>query len=149
MTQQTPILVVDDDRDIREVVVALLTDEGYRLLSEAHDGLEALLMLQLSPEPMVALCDYRMPRLDGMRLVRAVTTDGPALRRHAIVLMTANASRLSVLQRLFLRRHAVALVRKPFDLDLLLRAVAAAVARVRQQQPAAVAAHAVGARTLP
>ena len=42
MTLHTPILVVDDDPDIREAVSTLLADEGYCHIEQAKDGLEAL-----------------------------------------------------------------------------------------------------------
>ena len=58
--------------------------------------------------------------------------------------MTADLSLLSKAQQLFLQRHAVPVVRKPFELDRLLQAVAQAAERVRRQS-GAVKADALGA----
>src|SRR5258708_34302262 len=80
--QNTPILVVDDDAELRALLCEALREEGYPRVAEARDGLEALLRLQLSPEPMVTLCAYRMPRLDGLRLLTPLPTGSPALQRH-------------------------------------------------------------------
>ena len=109
--------MVDDDRAIRELVCAVLADAGYGTVSEAHDGVEALLILQLSPTPMLVVCDSRMPRLNGLGLLEALTTDGPALCRHAFLLMTGNADQFTPTQRRLLERHRVAIVHKPFDLQ--------------------------------
>ncbi len=143
------ILVVDDDRAIRELVCAVLADAGYGPVSEAHDGVEALLILQLSPTPMLVVCDSRMPRLNGLGLLAALTTDGPALCRHAFLLMTGNADQFTPTQRRLLQGHRVAIVHKPFDLQLLLDAVKAAVGRLQQEQAVVATTVVLGARKHP
>ena len=150
MKPSVPILVVDDDRAIRELVCAVLADAGYGTVSEAHDGVEALLILQLSPTRTPVVCDSRMrPRLNGLGLLEASTTDGPALCRHAFLLMTGNADQFTPTQRRLLERHRVAIVHKPFDLQLLLEAVKAAVGRLQQEQAVVATTVALGARRHP
>ena len=140
-----PILVVDDDHDLRDVVTALLADEGYQVVSQAQDGVEALsILLQLSPAPTVVLSDYRMPRMDGLRLLQALTSGSHELGRHRFILMTATVSHLSPAQRLLLVQHGVAVLRKPFERDRLLETVGEAVGHLGQL--AAVTADAVAPR---
>lgn len=80
----TTVLVVDDDRAFRELVVDILASEGYRLL-QASDGTEALRTVAVERVDLV-LTDQRMPGLGGLELIRRlqVASDAPA-----VVLMTA------------------------------------------------------------
>ena len=64
------ILVVDDDRAFRELVVDILAPEGHRLL-QASSAEEALRRLAEIPAELV-LTDQRMPGADGIELVRRV-----------------------------------------------------------------------------
>jgi CheY-like chemotaxis protein len=62
---QSYVLVVDDDRDIRDSLVELLEEHGYRAQG-AGNGLEALDRLRDSPEPpSLILLDLMMPLMDG------------------------------------------------------------------------------------
>ena len=59
------ILVVDDDRDIRDSLVELLTEHGYRAIG-AGNGVEALEILRTCPSPpCLILLDLMMPVMDG------------------------------------------------------------------------------------
>jgi CheY-like chemotaxis protein len=59
------ILVVDDDRDIRDSLVETLEDYGYRATGAAN-GVEALSMLRTSKDrPCLILLDLMMPVMDG------------------------------------------------------------------------------------
>jgi len=64
------ILVVEDDPDIREMLMTCLSQEGE--VEGAADGLEALERLARGPTPSVLLLDLRMPRLSGEELLRAM-----------------------------------------------------------------------------
>jgi CheY-like chemotaxis protein len=59
------ILVVDDDRDIRDTLIETLEDHGYRAAGAAN-GVEALAVLRTSEErPCLILLDLMMPVMDG------------------------------------------------------------------------------------
>ena len=59
------VLVVDDDRDIRDSLIELLERYGYRAAGAAN-GREALAVLEASPHlPCLILLDLMMPVLDG------------------------------------------------------------------------------------
>jgi two-component system response regulator HydG len=68
--REPSILVVDDERDIRENLRDILTDMGYTV-DVAADGPEALAMVQARHYD-VALLDLRMPGMDGLELYRRI-----------------------------------------------------------------------------
>jgi len=68
MGQAKKILVVDDNRDSRELVVKILRAKGYRLC-EAADGEEALVQVA-SEQPDLILMDVSLPRIDGYEVTR-------------------------------------------------------------------------------
>jgi CheY-like chemotaxis protein len=125
-----PILIVDDDADVRELTRGVLELSGYGDILEARDGLEALRLLRDMLAPMVVLCDLQMPRQNGMQVIEALTSDPLGSPQHACVMVTANETLLSCAQRNLLRQHNIPVVRKPFELDELLDAVERAAARV-------------------
>jgi two-component system OmpR family response regulator len=63
MHENTRILVVDDDADLRDLLVLLLTREGYDVLC-AESGLQALECLETAPVDLVLL-DVMLPDQDG------------------------------------------------------------------------------------
>jgi CheY-like chemotaxis protein len=84
---ERPVLVVDDDPDIREALADVLTEEGYRV-HDAVDGVHALEQIARIPRPCVVLLDWRMPRLDGKGLLDALETQG-ALSGLTVLVQTA------------------------------------------------------------
>jgi len=77
MAHSAPVLVVEDDRDVRESLVAVLEDAGYRVMSAA-DGRAALDLLRAGPRPAVILLDLMMPVMDGFEF-RAEQVRDPSL----------------------------------------------------------------------
>jgi two-component system sensor histidine kinase ChiS len=114
------ILVVDDEPLIRNVVVDLLRDEGYAVVT-ADDGHAALEMVQ-QEAPALVLMDVMMPRMDGRAAFRA-------MREHAhgdglpVILMSSMAEPAD------LDPEVTAFLRKPFDLDQLLALVSRLLTR--------------------
>ncbi len=64
------VLVVDDDRDVRGLLSAMITMKGFSVI-EAANGKEAWRHLQKEDIPIV-LTDWLMPKMDGMELIRAI-----------------------------------------------------------------------------
>jgi CheY-like chemotaxis protein/phosphoribosyl 1,2-cyclic phosphodiesterase len=82
------VLIVDDEPDIVDLLIATLAPEGFRLLS-AHDG-EAALRLARSERPSLILLDWRMSGMDGLEVCRILRDDpDPQLRGVPVVLLTA------------------------------------------------------------
>jgi CheY-like chemotaxis protein len=95
----TILLVEDDDVDAEMVQRCLLRAKIANKLARVRDGIEALDLLRGQngvaqlPPPYLILVDIRMPRLDGIGLIREIRAD-PALTRTVIfVLTTSDADR--------------------------------------------------------
>src|ERR1700679_2578405 len=95
----TILLVEDDDIDAQTVMRGLASAKIVNPVVRARDGVEALELLKgsagkkrLAP-PYLLLVDIRMPRLDGLGLVRAIRSD-PALQRTIIFILTTSDSEL-------------------------------------------------------
>jgi CheY-like chemotaxis protein len=122
MSSQGHVLIVEDDRDTREMLVTLLGDEGFHAVA-AEDGLEALHLLRTvrhrAPEmPCLVLLDLRMPRLSGHEFRRAQLAD-PNVAGVPIVIMSGAIDAEAWAQAL----GAVAALTKPIDFDRLLEVV--------------------------
>lgn len=112
------VLVVDDDRPIRELLRVILELEGYEVAT-VEDGLTALEILSRAPAPWVVLMDVMMPYLSGVEVCRAMQARGASACQHQVALMTAG-----VLEENECPAPARALLRKPFDVDTALAVVA-------------------------
>ena len=67
---QPRILLVDDDRAVRDSLYALLERDGYEVLA-ASNGPDALAIFRQSIRPIdMLLTDYNMPRMSGLELAR-------------------------------------------------------------------------------
>ena len=74
--EQTPtVLVVDDDRDHNQALAKIFERAGYRV-GTAGDGQEALRVLTERPFDLV-ITDLRMPRMNGLDLLRTIRTMSP------------------------------------------------------------------------
>jgi CheY-like chemotaxis protein len=80
------VLVVDDDRPVRELFTDGLEPMGIAVHAAAS-GEEALAALRVDPEVCVVLADVRMPRMDGWDLERELRRVNPEL---PVVLLTAD-----------------------------------------------------------
>jgi CheY-like chemotaxis protein len=116
-----PVLVVEDDADIRDGLGALLDAEGYPVRMAA-DGAEALDVLSHEASaPGLILLDLMMPRMNGWQFLEAVK-DQPAISQIPIVLMSAYREQDRRISHAALE-HRVAFLRKPVDVKLLLKLI--------------------------
>jgi CheY-like chemotaxis protein len=115
-----PILIVDDDADIREALRGLLEEEGYEIV-EASQGREALdLLRRAEVRPALVLLDLMMPLMDGWQL-RARLRQDPELASIPIVIMTAHAGVIRAVQDI---QPPTPVLAKPLDVGQLLDLVA-------------------------
>lgn len=115
MTQR-PILVIDDEPTIRELVAEALDEAGYAV-DTAADGAQALERLRQSP-PRAIILDLMMPTVDGEGFVELARRE-PAFDAIPIVVMTAAYGGRALAEKL----GAQACFTKPFELDELVSAI--------------------------
>jgi two-component system response regulator MprA len=107
------IMVVDDERAVRESLRRALELEGYEI-DLAEDGDEALRRLQLGGEPDAMILDVLMPGLDGLEVCRRIRARGSRL---PVLMLTA---RVEIENRVEgLDAGADDYLTKPFALDEL------------------------------
>jgi CheY-like chemotaxis protein len=107
------ILVVEDDPDAREALVALLQMKGYRAVP-AGNGKEALDYLHKAPLPDLIILDLWMPVMDGWQF-RAEQIKDPRLKKVPVIVVTALSDRADV--------DANEIIIKPVDVERLLATV--------------------------
>jgi len=111
-----PVLIVEDDADLREMMAQLLTLEGFQAATVAN-GREALEYLHSSEhKPDVILLDLMMPVMDGWEFRRKQQSDPHVADVPVIVLSALDQSRASDVA-------ADAFLKKPLDFDRLLQLV--------------------------
>ena len=115
------ILIADDDSVSRKLLGRLLMQDGHEVRAAA-DGVEALELFAVGGADIVLL-DIVMPGLDGIALALKASKDHPAMR---ILLMTGFAAERQRAHNLEALIHTV--ITKPFSLDEIVAAVAAALA---------------------
>jgi putative two-component system response regulator len=103
-------LVVDDEPRLRQVLVRLMEGDGFTCI-EASNGVDALAALRRLPVTLV-LTDLRMPRMDGVELLREVRARYPDT---AVVLITAVAEVETAVRCLSI--GAMDYLTKPFHVD--------------------------------
>ncbi len=111
------ILVVDDDENLRELMVAILEGEGHTVV-QAADGRDALRYLRAGARPLLVVLDLTMPVMDGWQFHREMRAD-PNLAAIPVVVVSGwhdGEAAVPVPANRFLR--------KPFDAEDLLALVA-------------------------
>jgi signal transduction histidine kinase len=108
------ILVVDDEKEIRDFLCKALIRLGGFHVELAESGEEALQKLEKEPFDLV-LTDLKMPKMDGLQLVDKIVTSRPEI---LIVLMTGHGTIDSALEAM--KRGASDYLTKPLNLDELI-----------------------------
>ena len=114
-----PILLVDDSKEDIELTRLALEEAGARgPVEEAHDGSEAIERLGRGPAPRLVLLDLRMPRVDGLEVLRWARAQ-PALEAVPIVVLTT--SNLERDRKTAAELGATSYFEKPVDFDATVR----------------------------
>lgn len=104
------ILVVDDEQSLRDVLSIMLKRAGYAVTS-AMDGEEAIELLNKEIFDLV-ITDLRMPKIDGMEVLKAVKSASPET---VVLIITAFASADSAVEAM--KQGAYDYLTKPFQVD--------------------------------
>jgi len=112
---ETPrILIVDDDENIRKVLVAILEDEGYNVESvgTAKEAIERTRKKYYN----MALIDIRLPDMEGIELLTKIKDTTPKIRK---VIITGYPTLQNAVDAV--NRGANAYILKPFDVGKVLK----------------------------
>ncbi|MBP2561546.1 DNA-binding response OmpR family regulator [Neorhizobium galegae] len=124
------VLCIDDEADIRQLIVEELADAGFATLEAANgqEGLEAI----LSYWPDIVICDISMPVMDGHQLLAEIQMNHAELFNIPFILLSALTDKDNVLTGL--RAGAADYLTKPIDFDLLLAKLAGCIARLENDR---------------
>jgi len=116
MDQTTRILVVDDDENIRKVLVAILEDEGYNVESAgtAKEGIEKTKRKFYN----MALIDVRLPDMEGIELLTKIRETTPRMRK---IIITGYPTLQNAVDAV--NKGADAYLLKPFDVEKVLETI--------------------------
>lgn len=119
---QRVILLVEDNPDDEELTLrALAKSNILNPVHVARDGVEALDFLRAAnPLPQVVLLDLKLPKLDGLEVLRAVRAD-PRTRRLPVVILTSSREEQDIASSYDLGANSY--IRKPVDFTQFVEAV--------------------------
>lgn len=124
MASAKTVLVVDDERDLAELVAFNLQKEGY-LPVIAHNGRDALTAIA-KQIPDLAILDVMMPEIDGIKLASRLRAD-KATAALPIIMLTAKGEEVDEL--IGLQVGADDYIPKPFSMKILMARVSALLRR--------------------
>ena len=125
------IIIADDDRIVRRIVVAKLSGLGYEV-REAEDGQEALDLLVGGEVPDLLITDSLMPRMNGLDLVRSIRDRPDDLSALPVIMLTSRQSERDVIEGL--ETGLDDYVTKPFSPDELVARVRTVLWRTRRDR---------------
>lgn len=120
-TRKLCVLVIEDEPHLGRVLQHILSGEGFdtRL---ARNKDEIIAEIRRPPVPALILLDVVLPDVDGFEVLDRIRAH-PALKAVPVIMLTAQATRDAVLRGLII--GADGYITKPFEIDVLLMAVAA------------------------
>ncbi|MDY8107777.1 response regulator [Fulvimarina sp. 2208YS6-2-32] len=121
------VLIADDHRTSRMIVVDALNQLGISNVVIAGDGEEALKMMMASPAHMV-ISDFNMPKLDGLQLLKALRSYKPTTKTPFLIL-SGRGDRELVKQAIGLGANNYLL--KPITVPVLKKTIEAVVGRLQ------------------
>lgn len=124
--EQDRILVIEDNRDSRDILSKLLRMSGYDVTSAA-DG-ETGYTAALSQEPDLIITDIHMPRMDGIEFVKRIRAQ-VSLATTPVLVVTAFGSNVA---REAIEAGADDSAEKPFDFDKFLVTVQRLISRSKK-----------------
>ncbi len=106
------VLIVDDEREIRESLAELFVDEGYDVVT-AGNGAEALERIQGIDPPCVVILDLLLPVMSGPEVYQAMQRE-PRLAGIPVIIITSDPARAP---------SGLLIMKKPMNLERLLSTV--------------------------
>lgn len=117
MSSERIVCIVDDDPDVRDSLQMLLGRTGYRILT--FESGRAFLQAGIKAADSCVLADVRMPEMDGLELQLEINRTLPGL---PVIMMTGHGDVPMAVQAM--KAGAIEFLEKPFEKDVLIRALA-------------------------
>ncbi|MFP5384490.1 MAG: response regulator [Bacteriovoracia bacterium] len=117
-----PIVVIDDDADVRDVFIFALENEGHRIISYENGRIayDALTKMTQEELPCLIIVDYLMPEMNGAVFIQKIKSEhADTLGKIPIAITSAMGSFDPILQE----TPEVVQLHKPIELDELLQVV--------------------------
>lgn len=111
------ILIVDDAAFMRMMIKDILTKNGYEVVAEAANGLQAV-ELYKAHQPDLVTMDITMPEMDGIEAVKQIKAVNPAAK---VIMCSAMGQQSMVMDAI--KAGANDFIVKPFQADRVLEAV--------------------------
>ncbi|MBB5712961.1 response regulator transcription factor [Sphingomonas xinjiangensis] len=121
------ILCIDDEVEIRNLLVEELQDAGFGTI-EASNGEEGIQQL-LAHWPDIVICDVSMPVMDGHGFLAELQLNHPEFANTPVIMLTAMTDRENTLSGL--ASGADDYLTKPVDLDILMAKISGCVMRLQ------------------
>lgn len=112
-----PVLVVEDNAEIREVLEEMMRANGV-VVESAGDGAQGWERVRREPHPCLILLDLKMPVMDGIEFLKRRNSD-PEAARIPVIMLTGSAELEGRQEEL----NFQGFVKKPFDPDALFQVV--------------------------
>jgi two-component system, LuxR family, response regulator FixJ len=120
MAREIYVHVVEDDQPMRDSLVALVEESGYR--ARPYAAAEDFLSLGPAAQPGCVVSDVRMPGMDGLTLLRRLRSGGSTL---PLILITGHGDIAMAVAAM--KAGAVDFIEKPFEAETLLGSIEAAL----------------------
>jgi len=124
MAREPCVHIVEDDESMRDSIVMLLEESGYRV--HPYAAAEDFLALGSGAEPGCVVTDVRMPGMDGITLLRRLRSSGSVL---PLILITAHGDIAMAVSAM--KAGAVDFIEKPFEAEALLESIEMALSTRR------------------
>ncbi len=121
------VLLVDDEKHFREILVKRLSQRGIVAL-QASDGEEALRLLEEKPVDVIVM-DVKMPRMNGIETLRHVKEQYPSTE---VIMLTGHASTRDGVDGI--KAGAFDYLTKPIEFEQLLRKIRQAQNKIRRTE---------------
>jgi DNA-binding response OmpR family regulator len=110
------VLVIEDDHGARDALGCLLTEEGFAVRTAASGRAGLACAKEFKPD--VIVCDYYLPDIDGLQVIRCLRAD-----REQVFIIVVTAGGCRERDEEALRAEADLFLDKPVDLDRLRKAL--------------------------
>src|SRR4051812_37899893 len=127
MKNSPPILIVDDDEDIREILRIFLEADGYRVII-ASDGCEAWKCVSVE-RPRLIILDWMMPHMDGEQFLKRLRPS--RFGRTPVIVLSGSDSALQKA-----RTFGAISLKKPVEFDELISAISRYIFRKSRKDAA-------------